>query len=251
MKSSKFKICALVLTMALVMSGCGDKPYTLTDQEQAVIVNYSSHVVAKYNKRQPDGICYTAPSKETKSTEKPASTEKQTEKQTQKKPEVDTSKGTAGGTTQQTSSNESTEQSTQVAINSLTAGLGLTGLTATYTGSELKVSYKQPNYFTLDASAGKTFLILHIKLSNTTNSDIACDMLSKKAGFVATINGNVSANAKTTILLNDLGTLQETIAAGKTLDTVLLFEIPADQVKSVDRVDLKVDLNGQSKNLGL
>jgi hypothetical protein len=247
MKSSKLKICALVLTMALVMSGCGDKPYTLTDQEQAIIVNYSSHVVAKYNKRQPDGLCYTAPSKDTKSTEKPASTEKQTEK----KPEVDTSKGTAGGTTHQTSANASTEQSTQVAINSLTAALGLSGLTATYTGAEVKTSYKQPNYFALDASAGKTFVILHIKLNNTTTSEISCDMLSKKAGFVTTINGTVTANAKTTILLNDLGTLQEKIAAGKTLDTVLLFEVPADQVKTVDRVDLKVDMNGQSKNMGL
>ena len=247
MKSSKLKICAVVLTMALVMSGCGDKPYTLTNQEKAIIVNYAAHVVAKYNKRQPDGLCYTAPTQDTENTEQQASTEAESGQA----PEAETSKGTAGGTTQQTTSEEPAEQSTQIPINSLTAALGLTGLSAEFTGSEVKASYEQPDYFALEASSGKTFLILHIKLSNTTKSDIACDMLSKKVAFTVTINGSVTANAKTTILLNDLGTFQETVAAGASVDTVLLFEVPADQVTSVDQLDLKVDLNGQSNNMGL
>lgn len=247
MKSSKLKICALVLTMALVMSGCGDKPYTLTDQEKAIIVNYAAHVVAKYNKRQPDGLCYTATDKDTENTEQQPATETESGPE----PEPETSKGTAGGTTQQTTSEAPAEQSTQVPINSLAAALGLTGLSAVFTGSEVKSSYEQPDYFALEASNGKTFLILHIQLSNTTNADIACDMLSKKAAFTVTINGSITANAKTTILLNDLGTFQETIAAGASVDTVLLFEVPADQVTSVDQLDLKVDLNGESNNMGL
>ncbi len=55
MKSSKIKMTAVFLAAALMFAGCGEALYELTPEEQAAVVSYASHVVAKYNSYQKDG----------------------------------------------------------------------------------------------------------------------------------------------------------------------------------------------------
>ena len=50
MKSLRMKLAALVAALAFTLAGCGDALYVLTPEEEAVIVSYSSHAVAKFNK---------------------------------------------------------------------------------------------------------------------------------------------------------------------------------------------------------
>lgn len=253
MKSAKLKVSALVLTMALVMGGCGEKPYTLTEQEESIIVNYAAHVVSKYNQRQSDGLSYVAPETETKDTEEQTETERKTERKTEDTPETST-KAPSEASTEKTTASEPEQTSTQTkseASQILTKALGLEGLTAEYKSAELKDSYEQTGYFSLEASNDDTFLIVHITLENPTDKAIACDMLSKKLTFVATMNGDLSATAKTTLLLNDLGTYKDTIAAGASVDTVLLFEVPAAELTSVSQLGLQVQNGDESDELGL
>lgn len=129
----------------------------------------------------------------------------------------------------------------------LSEALGLSGIAAEYTGAELKASYVEPDYFALDASAGNTFLIVHITLTNETDQEAACDILSQKLGIRALVNDSIQAPARTTILLNDLGTYQDTIGAGASVETVLFFEVPADEVDSVESLKLTIDRDGVTK----
>lgn len=236
MKSSRLKIGALVLTMSLVMGGCGEKPYKLTDNEEAIIVNYAAHVVSKYNKRQPDGLANVVSSESDKTSE--------TETETQKTSTDDKTQSASTEKGQQ-------DQTKQKTTETLTKALGLDGLTASYKGVEITNSYTEPKYYSLDATSGNTFLIIHITLENKTDKAIDCDLISGNPVFTAVINDSVTVEANTTILLNDLGTYQATIVAGASTNTVLLFEIPADQITSVEQLELKIEMNGTSSDVEL
>ncbi len=237
MKSSKLKAGALLLASALIMQGCGDAPVTLTEQEEAVIVNYSAHVVAKYNRRQPDGLCYVSPEK-LQEEEQEAETETETEQAAD-----DTQSGsgqTSGG-----------DHSSDVAAEtkSMAEALGLSGVSVTYNGSEYKDSYIQPGTYALDAASGKKFLVLDFTVANTGDTDVDVDVLSKQPVIRLQMNDTRIA-AKTTILLNDLSTYKDTIPAGGRSDVVLLFEVPEDSGET-GQMQLEVQADGSNAVVNL
>ena len=58
MRKTKLQMTMVALMAAMLMGGCGEEPYELTDQEEELIVNYSAHVVTKYNTYQKEGLSY-------------------------------------------------------------------------------------------------------------------------------------------------------------------------------------------------
>ena len=231
------KAAVLLLTFALAAGGCGEKPITMTPEEESMIVHYAAHVVSKFNTRQPDGLCPVRT--EEPQTEQPV---ENTETASELATETDANTGTADGQT------AATEQPKEEPVTTLTDALGLDGISAEFTGAEVKASYTKPDYYALDASEGNTFVIVHISLSNTTDSDVSCDMLSDARTFTALVNDNVKVKARTTILLNDLGTYQGTVPAKESVDTVLLFEVPAEEVSEVGSIRLTVERDGTKLN---
>lgn len=240
----KSKVGILLLVLSLAAGGCGQKPITMTQEEEAMIVAYAAHVVSKYNTRQPDGLTHVSE----------AVYEKKTAGDTQQPEETDTEdtqpEENREGTDVNNQNPEETDQQPEenpTGQTSLSEALGQSGIAAEYTGAELKASYVEPDYFALDAPAGNTFLIVHITLTNETDQDIDCDILSQKLGISALVNDSVRAEARTTILLNDLGTYQDTIKAKASVETVLFFEVPADKVSSVESLKLTIEKDGVSK----
>lgn len=237
----KTKIGALLLVLSLTAGGCMEKPITMTQEEEAMIVTYAAHVVSKFNTRQPDGLSHVPiavyEKKTAGETEEPDTEEGSEESGS----EPEENEGSQTGNQEEAGQQENQEP----ASVSLAEALGLSGITAECTGTELKASYVAPSV-AFDASAGNTFLILHITLTNETEQEIACDMLSQKLTFRAQVNGNVQTQAKTTILLNDLGTYQDTIGAGASAETMLFFEVPAEEVSSVESLRITIEKDGSS-----
>ena len=56
MKNIRAKWGAVLLVALVATTGCGEKAMTLTEEEESTIVNYTAHVVPKYNTKQPDGL---------------------------------------------------------------------------------------------------------------------------------------------------------------------------------------------------
>lgn len=237
MKSSKLKAGALLLASALIMQGCGEAPVTLTEQEEAVIVNYSAHVVAKYNRRQPDGLCYVSP-------EKLQEEEQETETET----ESETAEDTQGGSSKTSGEKHSSDAAAET--KSMAEALGLSGVSVNYNGSEYKDSYVQPGTYALDATAGKKFLVLNFTITNTGDSDAAIDVLDKQPTILLQMGDSTKVTAKTTILLNDLSTYQDTIPAGGSSDVVLLFEVPEDNGET-GQLQLEVQADGSDAVVNL
>ena len=211
-------LCGVMLSTA----GCGTKPYDLSSEEQEKVAAYAAHVVTRYNDRQDEGLIRIQQedvSEETADSKEPQAETK--DKQENKNVTSDAEKPKAETV-------------------SLRQALKLEdGLDASFENYDVTDSYVESDYFAMNATAGKTFLAVHINLK-ATGGDIECDMLAKNLKYRVVINGDKTVAAQTSILLNDLGTYQGTIAGGSAQECVLLFETEKQNVENITSLQLKV-----------
>lgn len=229
MKQKKCFICMMLCGIIVFAVGCGTQPYDLTEKNQDSIANYAAHVLTKYNSKQAEGLLYMTSAeledaeKETKKTDTSTKTEEK------KNTDSDTDSGTDSGTKTDIEETVTLEQALNLE----------NGLTAVYQNYDITDSYVEGSYFSMNATSGKTYLVLHIQLK-AEDGDVSCDMLSKKWSYRIVINDEKETAAQTSILLNDLGTYQGTIVKDQPVDCVLLFELPKESVEGITSLSLKV-----------
>lgn len=217
-------LCGVMLSTA----GCGTKPYDLSSEEQEKVAAYAAHVVTRYNDRQDEGLIKI----QQEDLSKEDTTESK-EQQTDTKDKQETSADPAKNTT-------ADAEKPKTETVSLRQALKLEdGLDASFENYDVTDSYVESDYFAMNATAGKTFLAVHINLK-ATGGDIECDMLKKNLKYRVVINGDKTVAAQTSILLNDLGTYQRTIAGGSAQECVLLFETEKQNVENITSLQLKV-----------
>ena len=56
MKKKRIQLIAIIFAIVFPMTGCGTPLYSLTEDEEKLIVHYAAHVVSKYNITQTDGM---------------------------------------------------------------------------------------------------------------------------------------------------------------------------------------------------
>lgn len=248
MKKNRLAAGALALAVSITACGCGDQIYEMTEEEEAAVVHYSAHVVSKFNKKQSEGIENVAVLKALMKIRKEEAEEKrrqqEEEQQKQEAQEPEKKPDTADGQQEGTASGE--QQEPQKSYVSLAKALQLDGIQASYRRYARTSAYQASQSYMVRANSGNELLVLHVNLKNSGNKTAECDILSKMPSFRLTINGELSVSADTTILLNDLGTYQGKIRAGKTEKTVLIFQIKKGAVKSVDSMELEVKADGTS-----
>lgn len=219
-------LCGVILSTA----GCGTKPYDLSSEEQEKVAAYAAHVVTRYNDRQNEGLIRLQPEdvleeEDADSKNQPDESESDQEKQ------ADSSKK---------SNTKSDAEQQKTATVSLKQALQLEeGLDASFESYDVTDSFVESDYFAMNATTGKTFLVLHINLK-ATGGDIDCDMLSKKLNYRVVLNGDKTVAAQTSVLLNDLSTYQGKIADGAAQECVLLFETEKQNVENLTSLQMKV-----------
>lgn len=237
MGRTKILMTTAVIMTAMMMSGCGEEAYTLTDNEKDLIVNYSAHVVTKYNTYQKEGLTYVwedaaEDEGDAVQTTEPTNTE------------VVSEDGTVAAVPEDTAENEDTVY----AANAVTLDelFGMSGIEIDYVGARLAVQYAEDDYYVLYPDTGKQYLVLGLDITNTGEAVAYVNNLEKSAKFQATINGESTVSSELTLLLQDFSTFEATLKPGETRETVLLFQVPAT-VTSVDRLSLyaKTDDNYQ------
>lgn len=216
-------LCGVMLSTA----GCGTKPYDLSSEEQEKVAAYAAHVVTRYNDRQDEGLIKIQQEDFSEDTADSKTT------QTDTKDKQETSGDSVKNTTAET-------EKPKAETVSLRQALKLEdGLDASFENYDVTDSYVESDYFAMNATAGKTFLVVHVNLK-ATGGDIECDMLKKNLKYRVVINGDKTVAAQTSILLNDLGTYQGTIAGGSAQECVLLFETEKQNVENITSLQLKV-----------
>lgn len=247
MKKNRLAAGAIALAVSFMACGCGDQVYEMTDEEKAVIVHYSAHVVTKFNKKQSEGVQdVTALKAQMAAREEQRKEEEELRKQEeeQQKEKEEQTKNQESSSVQESGQTDTDEP--QVKYVSLSKALKLKDIRATYKKYEKSSIYAESSSFMVRADEGNELLVLHVNLKNTGNESARCDLLSRLPSFRLTVNGDVSVSADTSILLNDLGTYQGRIGAGDTVKTVLIFQVQQGMVKKVKSMDLEVSINGKS-----
>ena len=231
MTSSKIKMTAVFLAAALMFAGCGEALYELTPEEQAAVVSYASHVVAKYNSYQKDGEVFVQQEVlEGADTQAPETDTQESDTQQETKPDAERPQ-------------EAQEDASDTVA--LETALNLGEISADYTGCSLCTTYEKSDVYAVDAEPGQQLLVLNLSLKNQSDQDIALDILKMAPVISAELNESKTVPAQMTILPNDLSTYQGSISAGKSAELVLLFQVPQD-IQEVSAVQLKITI-GQSQ----
>lgn len=225
-KNKKRLLSVVLLAGALMMTGCGEEPYELQDNERAIIVNYAAHMIAKYNVKQPEGYRFVLPAEEEEADEEETPTQ-----ETQTEEEETQDMQTQGEAAADGAENSDDGQSSVT----LSEALGLEDVQAVYTGAELA-----DRYDSVIPESGKKLLILHVTLQNRTDKAAACDILSQLPVFRAKLNGMPAVTAELSILPENLSTWEDDIPAGGSQETIILFQVDKDAGTVVEQLEMEV-----------
>ena len=121
--------------------------------------------------------------------------------------------------------------------------LGLSGVSVTYTGVVVGDVYPEVQgepVFALKAFTGNKLVVLKFDVTNTTDSDISLDMASEDLKIKGIFNKSIKTIAQVTLLPEALNTFKETIPAGKTVQTVLVFEMTETNANNLTSISLEI-----------
>lgn len=222
----RMQFLTILLASTVVLGGCGTSLYELTDDEEDLIVSVAAQAVAKHNVFQMDGITDVEPETETQ--------ENTTEQDTQQVQEETNTNTNTGGTKTDT-------QTKEIALSDL---LGK-NLKVSYKGYSTASSYQEGDYFSVNAASGKTLIIMNINVKNTGKKNTKIDMLSKDVTFYGCFNGTDRIVEKKILSTKNLSTYQGKIKPGKSIKTVLVFEVSKKQADEISTQDLQVEMDGQ------
>lgn len=232
---------AVIIVAGMLLTGCGEELTTLTESEEAVIVNYSAGTLAKFNKRQQDGMTAVALKEETETDEMTVSEEnEQTDEQTDEQEKQESQDKQDADTV------DAQEGEPEVSLNQ---ALGLTGVEIKYTGYEISSSYEESDYFSMAATEGKTYFVMKFNLTNTGSEEVKCDILNQKPIFTLSLNGTSARKNEVTLLQNDLSTYSASLAPGAVTEVVLIFEVPVGETTEITSVQADVQVNGITVNV--
>lgn len=235
MRKSKVQRTIAVLMAAMLLGGCGEAPYDLTEKEQNVIVNYSAHVVAKYNTAQKEGLTYVDPELETETEAVvPAAEETQ---ETVPEGSEPAAEGAASDAVDRLAS--------AAASATLDELFGTESVKVDYVGARLSSNYAESAYYAMEPDEGKIYLVIGIDITNEGATPVQIDYLTRTPKFQAAVNDQAISSAEFTILSEDFSVFQGILAAGETKETVLVFQVP-DTIEAIEKLDFFVELDGNN-----
>ena len=223
---------ALLCTMMLSMTACGNEIPDLTEEESQRVGEYAAVTLLKYDANNRSRL--VDPEMVIAKLEKEAAREAAKAAQEEVKAEETGNTGT-------------TEVTMPTAQEDITASMedffGLPeGISITYEDYMVTDSYPEDEaeYFALDASAGKKLLVLRFCLTNGTEQEEKINLLNTNSRYIITVNDSIRANALTTMLPNDMSTYAETLEPGQSQELVLLLEVNEDVAGAVQTIALRL-----------
>ncbi len=237
---------ALILGTGIALTGCGlvDMP-ELTEEQSALVTEYAAGLILKYD--------VTAMGDKLLSEEELAKGEQEEAEQRQKEREAREAaeeylakKANAGKDKKNDSDGSSSDAATASAPTEQTIGdladfYGMSGFDISYMGYEISDSYPtsgEDMLMAMDATEGKTLCVLKFNVTNNSGADATFDMFYRNPSFYLSINGGEKVHQQYTLLLDDMAASNDPVAAGETIERVLIFEVP-DDVGSISTMSMQ------------
>lgn len=238
----------LAVLTAGMLTGCGVDFPELESEEQAQVAEYTAGLILKYDKNYHSNLLdgeelAEAVAKKEQEALKAAALE---EAAAAEKAAAEKAKEEASGQPKETAAD---------LPKTLTEIMAIEGIAFRYTGYEILKEYPSlivPGEvaFAVSASPGKKLLVLKVEVTNQGSADYELDMLQKGTGFRVGWNGEKARKGLATMLLDDLTVFNGVIAAGQTISTVIVSEVPEENADGIQSVELSVkDGEGNHKVL--
>ncbi|MBO6149216.1 MAG: hypothetical protein J6O55_07750 [Lachnospiraceae bacterium] len=252
-------ICIMAFALSLTACDSAKQINGITEEQRQQIINYSSNVLSDHNANRKDTLkeLTDADLKEILKRENPALAEfvPPEEKEAPKEEEEE------GGGTEDSSSGEeesgTIESGSNVATMEELAGLlGLNGFSISYDGHTVTDGYPEEgsedaSAFSIRAVSGSDkLLVLHFSITNTGGADSNCDILSRNPRFRYGLDRQMGS-FQTTLLLDDLATLDVPVAAGESTHAVLIAEISQEKAANMSELVLILKGDGQDTEIVL
>ncbi len=233
----KQKVCAwlgvILLGAAVALPGCGDSIVPLTADQQQQVGEYAAVMMLKYDAKHRSRLVDLSlyPEQE-EVVDVPAAPEPEPEPEEEQPKEEPSSSVTdvVDVSGDPVSSVSSIEEFLQ-----LPAGINLV-----YSGYDIDEVYQDNEFFSLSATEGKTYVILHFLLNNSGSDETYVDLLNQSTSFRISINGGTSRTTVLSPLQNNLAAWFGNVAPGASEDVVLLFELEKESVESVNSMVLSL-----------
>ena len=235
----KKRICIITLTMAMMlgMTACGDAIPDMTNADRQAVSEYAAITLMKYDvdhgSRLVDLELVAQVEEERRA---------QAEAEAQRR-EEEASQEDAGMRPTEDTPVIGVDGAPEAAPISMEEALSLPeGVTITYREMTVCDSYPDGEeiFFAMTAGEGNRFLVLKYDLYNGSGQDQLIDILSQGAVFKVTANGSYTRRALTTMLMDDLTNYKETVAAGSSVEVVLVVEAESSVADSVSSLGLEL-----------
>lgn len=236
MKNKKMRpfIILLAGTLIVSLSGCGNTIPALSEEQEALVVEYASTAVLKHDANyQGKLVDLSTLSNEEETPVEETMQAPAEEADIPKEPEQ------MQEPQQDVFSAEQAEAEIQADAEQI---LGLQDVSLTYSGYEVDEFYpKNGNeiYFVMNATPGNNLLVVKFTLRNLLNEEQDIQIQPGTVRVKIIMNGE-EKNALTTMLLNDLATYQGTLGPNEETELVVVGEYPVEDLQTIDSLSVKL-----------
>ena len=243
----KGKILGLFLIPTLLMTGCIDAMPELTEEQSAIIAEYSASLLLKYSPNFEYRIADEEELLEAMSVEttESADIENSEEISTDIQEELPDKVEETQDVEATDSTEESSEISTEDMMDNIDADIAqllqIDKVSMKYTSYEICNSYPQDSAgFSVSAAQGKNLLVIHLDIENITEENVQCDLFEQKLNISLKVNGD-SVKALNTMLPNEIQSYIDTIEAGEVNSVVAVAEI--DEISDDEITNLVFEIS--------
>ena len=259
----KKKIGSILIITALIgcLTGCGNVIADLSEEQSEQISEYAAAVLLSYDEGYHSRLLdeeemVKAEEEEALAKARAEAAAKIAETYTQE----DTKKDSQNDTDSESGSTDASVQPEESV--ELAGFLGLTGFEVQYAGASIEDSYPtavssedgqaaESLFFSMKATAGNKLLVLKFNVQNISGQDQVLDLLSKQVYFYVKSDQFGKKGTMVTMLEDDLSAYNGNVAAGSSVESVLIVEISEDEVANIGSLVLDVKYNEDTASIKL
>lgn len=231
MKNRIIGISLIILT-AFTTAGCAlETVPDMTAEQEKLVSEYAAGLLLKYDDSFENGVLSEeqlekAKEEERIQRERDERTRQLAQEYLEKTKAAENKNKKSSGKEDNRGAEETAEINEVIDRNGLAGFLGLDGLAMSYEGFKTAKSYPESgnNVFSVDAANGRELVLVNIKIKNTTSGTLDIDMFNSRVNFNLKLNDGSIIPSSSTLLLDDFSIYKDSLAAGASVDTILLFE---------------------------
>lgn len=240
MKKKVFCI-ALISCLMLSLTGCKNAIPQMTEEQMSLVTGYAANLLLKYDANYQPMLLNDE--------------ELAAEEEMQKKIQEEAEKRAAEEAARQEAAEQKnveekvTQQEEEIVPVSIADFLGLEQVSITCNKIEFIDSYPESGdelFFAVNASEGCRLAVVHLAITNLSDSENAIDIFNKNVKFKVSFNGGEYHNTMATFIEYDFSTYAGTLPPAETIDTVLLVDLKEEECAGPDTANLYMKYQGES-----